>query len=208
MARERSIEGEHSLPLALAEELVQSASPEDAAPLLTYYAELVAPRVRGHVDENRLHGTQLAIEAELNLARGNRMRAEREFVAAFNLFKKIGFLRRAAIIAYRLTVLTNDERYRRFIDTVLADVNDAYWVKSCIAQSRMDTRLSGRHIAVLKLIAEGKTNKEIAAARGLAFFTARNMVRELLALFGVRTRGQLAALAVSRGIVSRPDIKS
>lgn len=208
LAREGRIEGEHSLPLALAEELVQSARPEDAAPLLTYYAEFFAPRARGHADERRLEASRMLVEGQLDAERGNRARAQRAYVAALTHFKQIGFLRRAAIVAYRLAVLTDDERYRAFIDEALREVSDAYWVKARLAQSRMDVRLSDRHVAVLRLVADGKTNKEIAAARGVSFYTARNMVRELLALFGVRTRGELAGVAVARGLISHPSVRS
>ena len=67
-----------------------------------------------------------------------------------------------------------------------------------IAERHLEMRLSDRHTQVLRLVAQGMTNKEIATARGVSFFTARNMVRELLVLFNVRTRGELAALAAAR----------
>lgn len=208
MARQDCIQEEYSLPLSVAEELVQGKNPEDAAPLVTYFTEFVAPRIRGHADERRLQAWRTEIEAELYLRRGNRARAQHCYGAALTHYRDIGFLRRASIVAYRLIVLTGEQHYRDFIDEALHDADDAYWVKARIAKSLMETRLSERHVAVLRLVAEGKSNKEIADARRLSFFTARNMVRELLALLNVRTRGELAALAVARGIVPRPDVKS
>ena len=205
LAREGRLDGEPSLPLALAEELVQGDRPEDAAPLLTYYSESVAPRAGAHADDQRLAAWRMLIEGQLDARRGNRARAERNYLAAFTCWKQMGLLRRAAIVAYHLAVLTDNDDYRTFIDESLREASDNFWVKARIAQSRMEMRLSERHIAVLRLVAEGKTNKEIAAKRGLSFFTARNMVRELLALFGVRTRGELAALAAARGIIPQKE---
>ncbi|HEY6236350.1 MAG TPA: LuxR C-terminal-related transcriptional regulator, partial [Candidatus Elarobacter sp.] len=58
-----------------------------------------------------------------------------------------------------------------------------------------------RHTAILRLVAEGRTNKEIGTARGISALTARNAVRELLRLFGAANRTELGRMARERGIV-------
>jgi DNA-binding CsgD family transcriptional regulator len=193
-----TLRDEPSLPLSLAEEVANSTAPEDAASLLTFYAESLAPRMRGHADESRMEASKMLVEGQLEEIRGNHARSQRAYLSALAYFKEVGFRRRAAVVAYRLAVLTGDDTYRSFIDEALSGVSDSYWVKARIAERHLEMRLSDRHAHVLRLVAQGMTNKEIATARGVSFFTARNMVRELLVLFKVRTRGELAALAAAR----------
>ena len=45
---------DHTLPLTLAEELAQGSNPGNAAPLLSYYVQVIAPRTRGTKDEGML----------------------------------------------------------------------------------------------------------------------------------------------------------
>ena len=61
--------------------------------------------------------------------------------------------------------------------------------------------LSARELEVLRLIATGKTNKEIAAALVIAEGTARNHVTNILGKLGVRDRTQAALKARELGIV-------
>ncbi|MEA2666635.1 MAG: Bacterial regulatory protein luxR family, partial [Candidatus Eremiobacteraeota bacterium] len=63
-----------------------------------------------------------------------------------------------------------------------------------------DIRLSDRQAQVLHLLVDGKSNKEIAAVRGGSWYTARNIVRELLELFQVHSRSELVHVAITRGI--------
>ncbi len=207
LTRYGTLRDEPSLPLSLAEEVAYSVRPEGAAPLLTFYSESLAPRMHGHADEMRLEASRKLVEGHLEESRGSLARSQRAYAGAFSYFKGVGFHRRAAIAAYRLAVLTDDDVYRAFIGDALAGADDSYWVKARLAEMHLDIHLSDRHTQVLRLVAQGMTNKEIAASRGVSFFTARNMVRELLALFGVRTRGELAALAAARDS-NRPHTSS
>jgi len=61
--------------------------------------------------------------------------------------------------------------------------------------------LSARELEVLRLIATGKTNKEIAAALVIAEGTVRNHVTNILGKLGVRDRTQAALKARELGIV-------
>lgn len=61
--------------------------------------------------------------------------------------------------------------------------------------------LTEREVEVLGLIANGKTNKEIAAALGIASKTAGNHVQNVLGKVGVSTRAAAAMFAMRAGLV-------
>lgn len=56
--------------------------------------------------------------------------------------------------------------------------------------------LSWQEKRILSLVAEGKTNREIAVQLGLAEKTVRNYVSQILSKLGVQSRTQAAALAI------------
>jgi DNA-binding NarL/FixJ family response regulator len=60
--------------------------------------------------------------------------------------------------------------------------------------------LSAREREVLALVAEGKTNREIAAALVISEATARNHVSHILEKLGLNNRGTAAAFAVRMGL--------
>lgn len=62
------------------------------------------------------------------------------------------------------------------------------------------TELSERELEVVGLIAEGKTNKEIAEALIIAEKTARNHVSRILTKLGLTRRSQAAAWAIRAGL--------
>lgn len=55
---------------------------------------------------------------------------------------------------------------------------------------------SGRQLECLRLIAEGKTSREIARALGLSPRTVDNYVQNIFARLGVRSRAQAVARAI------------
>jgi DNA-binding CsgD family transcriptional regulator len=61
--------------------------------------------------------------------------------------------------------------------------------------------LSPRELEVLRLLAAGKTNPEIADALFISRRTARAHVSNLLMKLGVRHRGEAAALAHACGLI-------
>jgi two-component system, NarL family, response regulator DevR len=63
-----------------------------------------------------------------------------------------------------------------------------------------DNPLSEREMDVIGLIAQGKTNKEIAAALIIAEKTARNHVSRILTKLGLARRSQAAAWAIKAGL--------
>src|SRR5215210_1761100 len=65
--------------------------------------------------------------------------------------------------------------------------------------------LTGREAEVLRLLAEGRANKEIARALGVAEDTVKTHVRHLLAKLGVQSRTQAALYAARTGLAARAD---
>ena len=64
--------------------------------------------------------------------------------------------------------------------------------------------LSEREVQVLQLIAEGKSNKEIANQHGLVESTVKGHVNSILSKLGVDDRTAAVTLAISRGIIRLP----
>jgi MYXO-CTERM domain-containing protein len=66
-------------------------------------------------------------------------------------------------------------------------------------------RLTEREVEVVRLIAGGHSNKEIARALGTAEGTVKNHVSSILAKFGVRDRTRAVLKALEAGLLHRPD---
>lgn len=64
--------------------------------------------------------------------------------------------------------------------------------------------LSAREVQVLQMVAEGKTNQEIANALFRSANTVANHVRNILAKIDAANRTEAAAFAVRHGLVKRP----
>ena len=70
-----------------------------------------------------------------------------------------------------------------------------------LAEHATDEALSSREIAVLRLIAAGNANKEIAALLSIAEDTVKSHVTNILAKLGANDRTHAVTLALKRGII-------
>lgn len=108
------------------------------------------------------------------------------------------------------------------LSTVIAAVRGAVAGEAIITPAllarllpRLSTRsrgpnpgLSDREREVLQLVVAGHSNQEIADELVIALDTARNHVRSILAKLDVHSKLQAAAVAVKRGIVTLPRVRS
>lgn len=101
--------------------------------------------------------------------------------------------------------LLKDMLRKELIDAIRAvRAGQSYYspvVASRLAERLPRQELSGRETEVLQLVAEGKSNKEIAAALGLSDGTVRIHLSHIFEKLGVHDRTQAAMQAVQRGIV-------
>jgi two-component system, NarL family, response regulator len=70
-----------------------------------------------------------------------------------------------------------------------------------LADRMLQPALTARELEVLRLIAQGLRNKEIAGRLGISEETAQSHVRHILSKFGLHDRTEAVAVAVRRGIV-------
>jgi len=70
-----------------------------------------------------------------------------------------------------------------------------------IAEHATDDPLTPAELRVLRLIAEGKANKEIAAQLSVSEETVKGQVRNILSKLGAKDRTHAAMIGVARGMV-------
>ena len=105
--------------------------------------------------------------------------------------------------ARRIAVSTGQERLLRLLDQAgppLAGRPDEQGSQGGPGAAG----LTPREIAVLRLLAAGSSNKEIASRLKISENTAANHVRSILLKTGAANRTQVAMLAVSRGWIADP----
>ena len=74
-------------------------------------------------------------------------------------------------------------------------------VSQKLADRMLVTPLTPRELGVLKLVAQGMRNKEVAAALSITDQTVQAHVRSILEKFGVHDRTEAVAIAARRGII-------
>jgi two-component system NarL family response regulator len=72
-----------------------------------------------------------------------------------------------------------------------------------LAESRTEEELTPRETDVLRLVAEGKRDREIALLLGLSEPTIRTHMTHILAKLGTRSRTEAVVVAISRGLVRK-----
>jgi DNA-binding CsgD family transcriptional regulator len=121
-----------------------------------------------------------------------------------------------AVFAYRvnpavLSVLARDEERRAELGELMVEIGDSNVAsRHGLAPARYPsspTRLTRREQQVYELLAEGKTNREIAAALFISEPTVKVHVRHLLRKLGVRTRTEAAVRCLQADTQVAPDAK-
>ena len=70
-----------------------------------------------------------------------------------------------------------------------------------LAEHSMDSALTPAEVRVLRLIAEGNANKEIAARLSVSEETVKAQVRNILSKLGAKDRTHAAMIGLTRGII-------
>jgi DNA-binding NarL/FixJ family response regulator len=126
--------------------------------------------------------------------------AEEETVVAALLAGAAGYVLKNVARARLLEALRSVARGDSLLDSKVTKSV----LEKLIAQHEkpgFDTDLTAREREVLVLIADGATNKEIAAKLVVSENTARNHVSHILSKLGFSRRSEAAAYAVKKGIV-------
>lgn len=74
-------------------------------------------------------------------------------------------------------------------------------IAAAVATHALDSALSPREISVLKLVAEGNSNKEIANVLKLSEESIKGYVKNILAKLGANDRTHAVTIALKRGII-------
>lgn len=183
------------------------SGPEAIAQALAVKPDVVLLDVRMGPNDDDSSGVEACREIKADLP-GTRVImftsfGERESVLASVIAGADGFLTKTVSQGKLLDAIRAVGRGESILDPrVTRDVLDRLAGLSR-SPEREDDSLSEREKEVLGLIAEGYTNKEIAAALVLSPFTARNHVTRILEKLGVSRRSEAAAQAVRLGYVPR-----
>jgi len=188
------------LSVDLAEELIEMNALDEAETLLGFYRDIVGASTHSQPEGPYRDARLQLVEGALADARGDRSHALEKLGKAFDTYRKLGLQRSAVVAACRLTALGETEP-RVYAEQVLRNTHDRYWVKARLVAPSSEIRLTEAQADVLRLVAAGRTNKEIATARGISFFRARNVVADLLAIFGATNRAELGRVAATHGLV-------
>ncbi|HEY8172941.1 MAG TPA: response regulator transcription factor [Dehalococcoidia bacterium] len=128
--------------------------------------------------------------------------AEEETVVAALLAGAAGYVLKNVARARLIEALRSVARGETMLDSKVTKSVLEKLVNS--PPKQQDDDLTAREREVLVLIAEGATNKEIAAKLVVSENTARNHVSHILGKLGFNRRSEAAAYAVKKGIVN-PD---
>lgn len=182
--------------------------PDRAAALFTRYSALApVDRMCALAADPRLSADETFIEGVIADARGERDHANACYRKAFNIFREIGYVRRAVTTAHALLKIARDNDLRQYIDTHLAGTTN-YVTRSLRAADHAGVRLDEHPtIAALppsqrdvtSLVCSGLTNKEIAALRNVGEQTIKNMLsKSIFPAFGVTNRAALVSLCLGQ----------
>lgn len=120
---------------------------------------------------------------------------------------------RAGVRSYLLKQLDAE----RLVDAVEVVASEGFYITPAVAAAvsewfragRPDgdpiERLSDQERRIVQLIADGKTNRTIAAALGLSYYTVKTYVSSALHKMGLKNRAQVAAAIAQRSAGTRDD---
>jgi two-component system NarL family response regulator len=108
---------------------------------------------------------------------------------------------RAGARGYLLKDVAEEELVKALRDVIAGRTRVAPSVAAKLADRMTQVQLTMRELAVLRLLADGKTNKEIGAELSIAEGTVKVHLTHLFEKLGVSNRTEAIACATRRGLV-------
>jgi two-component system NarL family response regulator len=112
---------------------------------------------------------------------------------------ELGF--KAGAQAYLLKDVTSQDLVECIRDVMRGHKRMALAIAEKLADRVSRVQLTGREFRILRLITEGKANKEIADTLGISDATVKAHVTNLLSKLRVSSRTEAIAVAIKRGLV-------
>ena len=133
-------------------------------------------------------------------------------VILFSSYDNPTYIARAVALGAAAYVLKHDSRERLLETIQLAVRGESAWTREELRRvtgalatprdlSDVEVPLTQRESEVLRQLANGLTNKEIALALGISYETVKEHVQHILRKIGVSDRTQAAVWAVRKGLV-------
>jgi DNA-binding NarL/FixJ family response regulator len=113
-----------------------------------------------------------------------------------------GFVLKHSLAAELLTAVREALRGRTYVTPMIAGELLQSYREGEVAPGEAAHRLTARQQEVLRLIAEGRTAKEIAALLKISIRTAEAHKARILEALGLRTTAELVQYAIRNGIIS------
>jgi DNA-binding NarL/FixJ family response regulator len=110
-----------------------------------------------------------------------------------------------ALVAGAKSYLLKDSLYRELIDAIRSLGRGNRYISPAaaaeIASHALDSALTNRELAILRLMADGNRNKEIAVSLNVSEDTVKFHIKSILGKLGVHDRTHAVTRAIKRGIL-------
>ena len=205
-----ALQGENQLiPMSVAEEVAYCGDVVGARALLKRYdAQHALSSAAALANDPRLQAARAFVDAVVADCAGDRQQAHHHYRGAFQIFKRVGYERRALLAALRIGEISGQTYLLDYVDRTLRKISDHSPLRERARRHNPALRdpviaeLSSIERTVLEMVCEGKSTAEIAEARGRSTQTIRNTVSRVLTAFGVADRPALLRECLRRGIIA------
>ena len=201
---------ERQFPLALALEVATTGDVLSARALFKRYDEMApASTMLSLTDDPRLTGYRLFVEASIADAANEHRLAHARYREAFQTFHRIGYERRALLVALRLGELTGQTYLFEYVDRTVRKLSPNSALRERARRQNptltdpVVALLSRTERVILDLVCAGKSTAEIAELRGRSKQTIRNTISKVLIAFAVPDRPSLLRECSRRGLITR-----
>jgi len=131
------------------------------------------------------------------------MHGEKEYLTQAISAGADGYLLKEDADSELLNAIGTIQQNKMYISPLLADLTRQDWAERCRSKGKPLTTqtLTPREREIIKLIAEGKTSKEIADILYISFRTAERHRANIMAKFGFKKTADLVKFAIEKGYV-------